>query len=81
MSRTLSRKDFLRLSTLSLGALTGGRLLSACNPAPTATLAAAQPTVTPTPEVLQFTPTAPPPIKSRAKSFILITLAFGLTNN
>lgn len=60
MSRMLSRKDFLRLSTLSLGALTGGRLLSACSPAPTATLAAAQPTVTPTSEALQFTPTVPP---------------------
>lgn len=60
MSRTLSRKDFLRLSTLSLGALTGGRLLSACNPAPTATPTATQPTITPKPEVLQSTPTVSP---------------------
>src|SRR5512138_3707258 len=57
MSRSLSRKDFLRLSTLGLGALTGGRLLSACSPASTPTAAATQPPVTPTPEILQ---TAPP---------------------
>ncbi len=68
MSHSLSRKDFLRLSTLGLGALTGGQLLSACNPAPTptattvpptATIAAAQPSVIPKPEILQFYPTTP----------------------
>src|SRR5574339_162372 len=68
MSRSLSRKDFLRLSTLGLGALSGGRLLSACNPAstptattvpPTATSAATQPSVIPGPEIIQFYPTVP----------------------
>ncbi len=68
MSRSLSRKDFLRLSTLGLGALTGGRLLSACSPAPTptatavpptATIAATQPAVIPNPEIFQFYPTVP----------------------
>lgn len=66
MSRSLSRRDFLRVSTLSLGALAGGRLLSACNPAPTTTTAAALPTATfaatqppviPNPEIFQFYPT------------------------
>jgi uncharacterized protein (DUF362 family) len=66
MSRSVSRRDFLRLSTLSLGALTGGRLLSACNSAPTptatavppmATIAATQPSVIPNPEIFQFYPT------------------------
>jgi uncharacterized protein (DUF362 family) len=66
MSRSLSRRDFLRISTVGLGALTGGRLLSACNPAPaptatavppTATIAATQPSVIPNPEIFQFYPT------------------------
>src|SRR5512141_1601820 len=66
MSRSLSRRDFLRISTLGLGALTGGRLLSACNPAPTptatavlptATIAATRPSVIPNPEIFQFYPT------------------------
>ncbi len=66
MSRSLSRKDFLRLSTLGLGALGGGRLLSACNPAPTPTATAVppmatatQPAVIPNPEIFQFYPTIP----------------------
>jgi uncharacterized protein (DUF362 family) len=68
MSRSLSRKDFLRISTLSLGALTGGRLLSACNPAstsmatavpPTATTTSTLQSATPKPEILQFYPTIP----------------------
>jgi uncharacterized protein (DUF362 family) len=68
MSRSLSRKEFLRLSTIGLGALTGGRLLSACNPAPTptaaavlptATVAAKQPSVIPNPEIFQFYPISP----------------------
>ena len=68
MSRSPSRRDFLRLLTLGLGALTGGRLLSACNPAstpraaavlPTATVAATQPPVIPKPEIFQFYPTTP----------------------
>jgi uncharacterized protein (DUF362 family) len=65
MSRSLSRRDFLRISTLGMGALTGGRILSACNPAPTpaatavpptATIAATQPSVIPNPEIFQFYP-------------------------
>ncbi len=65
MSRSLSRKDFLRLSTISLGALTGGHLLSACNQASAPTATAVPPTVTtvpsatPQPEILQFYPTIP----------------------
>jgi uncharacterized protein (DUF362 family) len=68
MSRSLSRKEFLRLSALGLGALTWGPLLSSCNPAPTptattvpptATIAATQPSVIPNPEIFQFYPTSP----------------------
>ncbi len=70
MSRSLSRKDFLRISTLGLGALTGGQLLSGCNPAPTptatatavpptATVTATQPPVISNPEIIQFYPTVP----------------------
>jgi uncharacterized protein (DUF362 family) len=68
MSRSLSRKEFLRLSTLGLGALSGGRLLSACNPVstpiatdvpPTATSVATQPSVISNPEIIQFYPTVP----------------------
>jgi uncharacterized protein (DUF362 family) len=68
MSRSLSRKDFLRISTLGLGALTGGQLLSACDAAPAATattvppmatIAATQPSIIPDPKIFQFYPTIP----------------------
>jgi len=68
---SLSRGDFLRVAAVGLGTLVGGRLLSACSPAPasatlppaTATAAVAA-TVTPTatvtriprPEVIRFFP-------------------------
>ena len=66
MSRSLSRRDFLRVSAIGLGAFTGGRLLSACNPAPTptaaavlptTTVAATQPLVTPNPDIFPSHPT------------------------
>jgi uncharacterized protein (DUF362 family) len=65
MSERISRRDFLRLAAVGLGAAAGGRLLAACSPA---TVPATTPThgLVPTaaaslrrPEIIKMHPTAP----------------------
>ena len=60
MSKRISRRDFLRLTTAGLGAVAGGRLLAACTPA---TVSTPTPAIVPTtasvlrrPEIIRLYP-------------------------